>query len=246
MNQYFGIVPLITILSAPATAQESCGAAAPHFEKSLGIDLAYGCLVEDIQQGSLSSQQGLAPRDLIVSLNGKPFRDFPSTKEFLLDARGAAASTKADLKVVKFEEDSYAKSPTVVHFTMSPAQLSERIALGFKCKGQAVVLSIGPRSPLEGTDIRPGDFILQINDREIAGDEVAAHLEDPKSSGKILPQVENPLMIDQVVKEALESPSNVVSLIFGRWLEDKSVSGARQLEARLVVIDKSDLPANRK
>ena len=246
MARVLATLALATILGAPTTAQESCGAAAPHFEKSLGIDLAYGCLVEDIQSGSLASQQGLAPRDLIIALNEKAFRDFSSTKEFSLEARGAAASTRADMKVLKSNGHSYNRKPAILHFTMSPAQLSERISLGFKCKGQAVVLSIEPGSPLEGTDIRPGDFVLQVNDHEISAEDGAVQLEDPKNSGKILPRVENPLMIDQVVKEALESPSSVVSLIFGRWLEDKPVSGARQLEARLVVIDKSDLPANLK
>jgi len=231
------VVSLVALLALPAFGQEACKAALPHFEQQLGIDVTYGCLLEDIQPGSLAEQQGLARRDLVVSMNGKDFRDFPSTKEFALDTRGAAASDRAILKVLKFNGHSYNKNPQVVQFTMSPVQLTERIALGFKCKGQAVVLTIDGDSPLRGTDIRAGDIILEIAGTELSGF-------DPEHKEQLIPKLDNPLMIDQVVNDAFTSEGEVMSFVFGRWTS--SDDGIRRLDTRLVVLPKTDLLAHRK
>jgi len=233
------LLPMAALLAMPGFGQETCRAAPKHFEKALGFDLAYGCLIEDIQAGSLAMHQGLTQGDLLLSLNDKPFRDFSSTKEFSLDTKGAAASDKALIKVLKFDGESYRKNPDTVSFTIHAGQLAERgPILGFKCKGQAVVLSVR-NTPLDGTDIRPGDFILQINDKTISSSDVTGQLAE--NGSRNLPYLDNPLMVDQVVEDALDSKSDKVSIIFGRW--GSVVDGKRELQARLVVLPKSELVA---
>jgi membrane-associated protease RseP (regulator of RpoE activity) len=232
----------VVALTFPAFGQETCGAPAQHFEKALGIDVAYGCLIEDIQAGSLAEQQALVRGDLLISLNDKAFRDFPNTKEFSQDAKGAAAGDRATIKVLRFNGQSYSKNPDIVHFTIHAARLAEKMpALGFKCKGEGVVLTT-QGSPLSGTDIRPGDFILQIGDQIISSTDVTSKLAE--NSSKNLPYLDNPLMIDMVVRDVFESKSDVVTLIFGRWAG--VADGKRELQARVVVLPKAELMANRK
>lgn len=212
------LVALLSFGASVANAQnvEQCGPAAQHFEKSLGMELTYGCYVNMVNEGSLAEKEGLKPRDLLVSLNEKKFRDFQSALDFALNVKAEAADTRAHLEVLKYipSTGTYEATPSVVTFRINTNQLKQAKPIGFRCAPTAMILKVNEGTPASMAGITAGHFIHSIN-------------------GTRLADMDNAIKIDLAMREAVKSCK--VNIELGLWGEESTLPNGNHERALSLV-----------
>jgi len=163
----------------------------PDLAEGLGLDTAKGALVASVAEGSPAARAGVQPRDVIVGFAGEPvpeMRMLPrmvsrmpvGAKVSVTVVRdGERRELTADLarlsdeKVAKFGGgDDPAAEPEPEPVRVSGlvlgrlgARARERFDLGERERG-AVVLDTDGDGAAAAADVRPGDVVVEVNQRE--------------------------------------------------------------------------------
>ena len=195
-------VLLIAVLALAVTTAygqqpaEQCGPVASHFWDSLGMTVIYGCYIKAVLPGSLAYLEGLKPDDPAISLNGKKFRDFKSTLDFVLNTKAEAADTRAGVETLMHNPTGYGKKTRLATFRIDTSQLKEEKPIGFRCAPPAMITDVaeGTRASIAGA--KPNWLILSIN-------------------GQLIAELDNAIKVDQVMRNSIKSCK--VDLVFGQW-----------------------------
>jgi len=151
---------------------------------ALGLDRAKGAVINEILAGGPAAQAGLDKGDVILSVGGTDINDDSGLRfklatlrplettqiEYVRDGKTRITSVRVDIpqeSPARDERDLAGVHPFngAVVVNMSPALGEE---LGFDPYQTGVmVLSVRRRSAANHNRLRPGDFILSVNDTDI-------------------------------------------------------------------------------
>ncbi|WP_245659480.1 Do family serine endopeptidase [Limimonas halophila] len=163
----------------------------PELASALGMAEARGALVASVADGSPAQRAGVQPRDVIVRFNGEPVPEMrmlprmvaqmPVGEEVTVTVvrDGEQQQLRTDLarlsddKVAKFtgqREPAQPEKPqrvTVSGLALAPLTDATRreFDLGEPGTG-AVVIGVEGDSPAAAADVRPGDVVVEVNQRE--------------------------------------------------------------------------------
>jgi len=139
--------------------------------KSFGLERVVGALVTEVMPDTAAARAGLKRGDILLRFDGREVRGVRDLQ--LRVASKATGSTvevvvlrggrQVTLKVTVAARDEQVEAPAV-----TPAR-----RLGFEVEaaadGGVSVVRIDPTGPAASSGLRPGDSILQVNDREVTG-----------------------------------------------------------------------------
>ena len=159
----------------------------PEIAEAMELKTPRGVLIADVIKGSPAAEAGIRQGDVVVSINGKEVND-PSALQFLVSE--IAPGTKVPVTVIR---DGSRKTVTVTIGDLSEAEvprdtylvednrflegariaelsppLRESLEVPNNVDG-VVVAGVESNSPASSTGLRPGDVIVAINGRKIAG-----------------------------------------------------------------------------
>jgi len=154
--------------------------------QSLGLPRPQGVLVGDIYPGSVADRAGIEVGDVIMAVDGQPVND-PATADYRINAHDIGSQLKLDVRhgavvravtvraepapatPAKDERTITGRNPlsgaTVVN--LSPATASELGVDPFAAKGGVLVTAISGQGYVREAGVRPGDFIVAVNGRQI-------------------------------------------------------------------------------
>ena len=164
----------------------------PELADGLGMDEAMGALVASVAEGSPAARAGVKPRDVIVGFAGEAvpeMRQLPrmvaaepvGANVSLTVVRGGERrelstelTRRSDDKVASFggadEAERSAQPERVSTAGLSLAPMTEAVRSRFDLAagkdGGAVIVEIAQGSPASAADVRPGDVVLEVNQRE--------------------------------------------------------------------------------
>jgi serine protease Do len=159
----------------------------PDLAKALGLGEASGVLISDVSPGSSAFAAGLKRGEVIRGFNGESIANAGRFKEKVaafgagsiielevLDQGGTnrkvvlsleetpAPAGGADLAITEGQLEGMSLAP-VTGTTRQKYSLPERLDFG------AVVTAVRPGSPAAQTGLQPGDVLLELNKKELAG-----------------------------------------------------------------------------
>ncbi len=159
----------------------------PEIAEAMELESSQGVLIADVIKGSPAAEAGIRQGDVVVSINGKEVND-PSALQFLVSE--IAPSTRVPVTVIR---DGDRKTVTVTIGDLSEAEIprdtylveDNRFLEGARVADLipplrdslevpnnvdgVVVAGVESNSPASSTGLRPGDVIVAINGRKIAG-----------------------------------------------------------------------------
>jgi serine protease Do len=143
----------------------------PELAQQLGWDRTYGALVLKTDPGSPAARAGLSRGDIVAEVGGARVMDH---EDFDVRMRGYPARTPIAMNV--FRAGDFLQLTVVpVEF---PAELAEAMAwdrLGLRLQeskvGGLAVAAVRQGSTAEQIGLRPGDFVLRVNNRPVGSRE---------------------------------------------------------------------------
>ena len=162
------LLPLLALLAAPALGSQDIHSQADTFEGRLGIRGRWAAEIRFVQEGSVASEMGLSSGDLIVLVDGRPMRGFPSFGEFLGAIRESLKSDRLTLGVLKYDSNSQSYAP--LRSSSPPAKKSgspPAEMLGIQSTLTFLVEEVSPGRPADRMGVRAGETFLTLNGRGI-------------------------------------------------------------------------------
>jgi serine protease Do len=166
--------------------------------ESFGLKDAKGALVNEVIEGSPAKDAGLLRGDIILEFNGQPINDIndlprivantPVDEKVKVKIFRKGKEREVKVKVGKLEDGSEPKSQIAeksgdvlgLSVTNLTAEMAERYSI--KDRRGVLVTGIAPDGPAAEANLRVGDQILEINDREVNSvEEFEAAVGTPKS-----------------------------------------------------------------
>ncbi|WP_461211067.1 DegQ family serine endoprotease [Desulfocurvus sp. DL9XJH121] len=178
--------------------------------KALGLDKAYGALIASVIPDEPADKAGVKPGDVIIKIDGQEVKDSndllrriaaytPGSKlRFTVWRNGSSKRLTATLG--ERDTERLAKSgkapggpqqqdsDSFLGMTVRPVNEEEAAALGLDKAQGLLVVEVDANTPAQESEIRPGDVILQANQRPVSsvGDLEKIIKGDAKDKGVLL------------------------------------------------------------
>lgn len=205
----------VSLVAAGIAGCQGCSDPPPTLDQTLGVKIAPGVLVLEVDASSAAERAGLRTGDLIVSLNGKDVRHYLDLQGFVTALREHAMLDKAILELHRPDPDGETYSRAVAEIRI-PAEPGSRT--GFAAGLELVVLEVPARSPAERHGIRQWDFVERINGTECS-------------------KLRTVIEADKLASEAVARDGRV-TLTLARWRPVATPSGVgRAATIRTVVLE---------
>lgn len=159
----------------------------PEIAEAMELKTPRGVLIADVIKGSPAAEAGIRQGDVVVSINGKEVND-PSALQFLVSeiapgtkvpvtvirngSRKSVTVTIGDLSEAEVPRDTYLVEDNRFLEGARIAELSPPLRESLEVPNNVdgvVVAGVESNSPASSTGLRPGDVIVAINGRKIAG-----------------------------------------------------------------------------
>ncbi len=159
----------------------------PEIAEAMELKTPRGVLIADVIKGSPAAEAGIRQGDVVVSINGKEVND-PSALQFLVSeiapgtkvpvtvirngSRKTVTVTIGDLSEAEVPRDTYLVEDNRFLEGARIAELSPPLRESLEVPNNVdgvVVAGVESNSPASSTGLRPGDVIVAINGRKIAG-----------------------------------------------------------------------------
>ena len=159
----------------------------PEIAEAMELESSQGVLIADVIKGSPAAEAGVRQGDVVVSINGKEVND-PSALQFLVSeippgtrvpvtvirdgGRKTVTVTIGDLSEAEIPRDTYLVEDNRFLEGARVADLSPPLRDSLEVPNNVdgvVVAGVERNSPASSTGLRPGDVIVAINGRKIAG-----------------------------------------------------------------------------
>ncbi len=152
--------------------------------ESFGLDEARGALVAEVMEDTPGAEAGLRSGDIILQVNGEELRDSnelinkialmrPGTDVILKIFRdGKEIEKKATLGTYPGDEESQSEAVEILgQLGFSVTELTPELGsrLGYELEEGVVVSEVESGSIAEAAGIQPGQLILGVNRRQVAG-----------------------------------------------------------------------------
>jgi len=143
----------------------------PERAEEMHVPFVPGALVVSVGRGSPGAAAGLAPRDVVVELAGKPIDGHRRLLSVVAFCRPGEKVKLVYLRQGRRTETTIAVSgprdagEAVLGIELRPLEARESAALGLAGGGLAVV-SVDPRGPASGM-LEEGDLLLALDDKPI-------------------------------------------------------------------------------
>jgi serine protease Do len=167
-----------------------------------GITDRKGALVIDVVPGDPADKAGIEPKDIIVSVNGKPV---DSSRELTRMIANVGVGEKADIQVIrngkqknfkvtiaKRDEEKIARQgeiePEKDELGIRVAKITPEIAQRFNLKesDEVIVIGVEPDSKGEEAGLRQGDIIKEVNHEAISSVEAYMKAIDNVKAGETI------------------------------------------------------------
>lgn len=142
-----------------------CTDAPPRLGDVLGLRGVPVMFVDRVVSGSAAESVGLDRGDLIVAFNNQDMRQYPDHSSFLAELRIAAIRDVAVLDILKPNDEFTSYVPSEV--TVSIAGTTETY-LGLRLHFAYIVREVTTGGLAEQMGITPGDFIDEIDGKDVA------------------------------------------------------------------------------
>ncbi len=155
----------------------------PELKDKLGLEEEAGALVADVSKGGPADKAGIERGDVIVSFDGKAIKEMndlpfivaatPVGKSVNVEVlrKGKRQTVKVEVGELK-EEEAAAQPPTETRpkLGMSMEDITPDIAkrLGLTETSGVVVVQVEDGSPAAEAGVRPGDILLEVDQKAIA------------------------------------------------------------------------------
>ncbi len=191
------LLVVLTTLVFPgsATAQPQCAEAPKKFEDVIGLRGSPVIFVEKVVPLSAAETAGISRFDLIVAFNGQNMRQFPTTENFLAELRIAAITDRAEIEILKYDQQSGSYSPSRVSVTL--AESTERY-IGLRSRFGYLVLEVSDGAVADKMGVKPGYFIHDVN-------------------GERVSELRGPQDLDKMFQDIASGPSHQFTLSLARW-----------------------------
>jgi serine protease Do len=157
---------------------------------TMKLPIARGILIADVQNGSPASKAGLRRGDVIVKVDGQPvassgeFRNAIASAganrnvslELYRDGKpvtlsAALGESPSDLAPARPQPGEKARAPEVDGLSLSDLGPETRRAFGIadSVEKGAVITNVMPGGPAARAGLRPGDVLLEVNRKPVAG-----------------------------------------------------------------------------
>jgi serine protease Do len=204
------------LYAGPVAAQEAAFAGlqiqgmSPEAAAALGMDKEKGVLVRDVALGGPSDKAGFRRGDLILKFAGKDVKSF---EELVGIVGGLKAGQKVQAEVkradktatltleldvkpaqLRIAKDAFAALPAV-GLTIAAVTDKVRETLNVRWGSTGVLVTIVDAEKAQGTDLRQGELIVQVNQQEVwLPEQVLQRYSEAKAKGKekLLLLVEGP------------------------------------------------------
>lgn len=159
----------------------------PEIAEAMELKTPRGVLIADVIKGSPAAEAGIRQGDVVVSINGKEVND-PSALQFLVSeiapgtkvpvtvirngSRKSVTVTIGDLSEAEVPRDTYLVEDNRFLEGARIAELSPPLRESLEVPNNVdgvVVAGVESNSPASSTGLRPGDVIVAVNGRKIAG-----------------------------------------------------------------------------
>jgi len=137
--------------------------------KSFGLERVVGALVTEVMPDSAADRAGLKRGDILLRFDGREVR---GVRDLQLKVASKATGSTVEVVVLRAgKELSLRVTVAAREEKVGAASPSPSRDLGFAVEaardGGVVIARIDPAGPAVSSGLRPGDAILQVNDREV-------------------------------------------------------------------------------
>jgi len=151
----------------------------PQLKEKLGLETDRGALVADVTEDGPADKAGIRRGDVIVSFDGKEIKEMrdlpfivsttPVGKKVNVEVVRKGEKREFMVEVGKMEEKAEAKETTQADLGMTlkenSAELAERYNL--PVQNGLVVVKVEPNSPAAAAGLKPGDILLEVDQKAL-------------------------------------------------------------------------------